>query len=177
MLDRLERVGLLLTRGLSVLGLAALMVLACLTLADGLLRWLANRPIEGVRDLGGVAIAVTIACCIPVGLMERSNITIRLAPALLGAAAGRVLDALASIAVLGVTGALAWQFTVFAGKIARANETTWVLKIPTAPFWYAVAGILWVAVLVQWIVVALDTGRALGRASRASAGGPGPGRH
>src|SRR5918911_745207 len=56
MLAALERLTLSATRALSVLGLIALMGLAAMTLADGLLRWLANRPIEGVRDLGGLAV-------------------------------------------------------------------------------------------------------------------------
>ena len=59
MLQRLERIGLGATRALSVAGLLLLMALAALTLADGLLRWLANKPIEGVRHdktrLRGVA--------------------------------------------------------------------------------------------------------------------------
>ncbi len=120
------------------------------------MRWLANRPIEGVRDVGMVVIAVAVTCCIPVGLMERANISIRIAAALFGAAAGRALDALAALVVEAVMVAMAWQFTLFAGKIARAGETTWVLKIPTYPFWYTVAAILWMAVLVQLIVVVLD---------------------
>ena len=66
-LQRLERVGLTLTRALSVVGLVALMALAAMTLADGLARWLANRPIEGVRDAGALIVAVAVACCIPVG--------------------------------------------------------------------------------------------------------------
>src|SRR3954467_4248042 len=78
MLTALERLSLAATRALSVVGLIALMALAGMTLADGLMRWLASRPIEGVRDLGGLAIAVAIACCLPVGLVERSNIVIRL---------------------------------------------------------------------------------------------------
>jgi C4-dicarboxylate transporter, DctM subunit len=48
---------------------------------------------------------------------------------------------------------MCWQFFVYAGKIAHANETTWVLQIPRAPFWYAVTAILVIAVLVQMIVV------------------------
>lgn len=160
-LDRLERVGLAATRALSVAGLAALLALAGLTLADGLMRWLANRPIEGVRDAGALIVAVAVACCIPVALMERANITIRIAAPALGARAARVLDALAAGVAWIVVAALAWQFTLYAGKLARANETTWILKLPVAPFWYAVAAILWVAVLVQAIVVALDVARAI----------------
>lgn len=160
MLARLERAGLLATRALSVVGLVALMALAAMTLTDGLMRWLANRPIEGVRDVGAVIVAVAVSCCLPVGLMERGHVSIRLVPALLGERAGRILDALAALVVEAVMIAIAWQFTVFAGKIARANETTWVLKIPTAPFWYVVAAILWTAVLVQAIVVVLQFARS-----------------
>jgi TRAP-type C4-dicarboxylate transport system permease small subunit len=137
------------------------MALATLTLADGTLRWLANKPIEGVRDVGAVIIAVAVSCCLPVALMERGHISIRVAGAWLGERAGRVLDAFAALAVQGVVLAMAWQFTVFAGKIARAGETTWVLKIPTAPFWYVVAAILWASVLVQAIVVVLEVGKAV----------------
>jgi len=154
--ERLERIGLASTRALSAVGLAALMLLAAMTLLDGTLRWLANRPIEGVRDVGAVIVAVAVSCCLPVGLMERSHISIRVAAELLGERAGKVLDALAALAVLVVVTAIAWQFTVFAGKIARANETTWVLKIPTAPFWYTVAAILWLSVVVQLIVAILQ---------------------
>jgi TRAP-type C4-dicarboxylate transport system permease small subunit len=136
------------------------MLLAAMTLADGTLRWLANRPIEGVRDVGAAIIAVAVSCCFPAGLMERAHITIRVAGSVLGSRAGLVLDALAAIAVWVVTIAMAWQFTVFAGKIAHAGETTWVLKIPTAPFWYTVAVILWIAALVQMIVVVLQISKA-----------------
>lgn len=160
-LDRLERVGLAASGALSVAGLVALLALAAMTLGDGLMRWLANRPIEGVRDAGALIIAVAVSCCIPVALMERANITIRVAASVLGARAGRALDAFAAAAVWLVAGALAWQFTVYAGKLARAHETTWVLKIEVAPFWYAVAAILWLAVLVQAIVLVLDVARAL----------------
>jgi TRAP-type C4-dicarboxylate transport system permease small subunit len=161
LLKKLEKAGLAATRALSVVGLVLLMVLAAMTLADGLLRWLANRPIEGVRDIGAVVIAVAVSCCIPVGLMERANISIRVAGTVFGSAAERVLDAFAALAGELVITAMAWQFTVFAGKIARAGETTWILKFPTAPFWYVVAAILWVAVAVQAIVFALEVARMM----------------
>ena len=162
-LRQLERTGLAATRALSGAGLVALMFLAVMTLADGLARWLANQPIEGVRDIGAVAIALAVSCCIPVGLMERSNITIRFIESFIGPATGKVFDALAALLVAAVVVAMAWQFTLFAGKMAHAGETTWVLKIPTAPFWYGVAGILWCAVVVQAIMVALEVARCIGR--------------
>jgi len=155
MLAALERITLAATRALSVVGLAALMGLAAMTLLDGLLRWLASRPIEGVRDIGGLAIAVAIACCLPVVLVERGNITIRLG-AMVGPAFSRALDALAALLVCAVLAAMAWQFWLYAAKMARAHETTFVLQIPIAPFWFGVDAILWCATLVQAIVAARD---------------------
>jgi hypothetical protein len=115
-----------------------------------------------MRDLGGLAIAVAIACCIPVGLVERGNIAIRLGshvhPLL-----GRVLDAVAALAVAAVLAAAAWQFWIYAAKLARAHETTFVLQIPIAPFWFGVDVILWLAVLVQLIVAARDWARMFER--------------
>lgn len=162
MLAALERMALAGTRALSVVGLVALMGLATMTLADGLLRWLANSPIEGVRDLGGLAIAVAISCCVPIVMMERGNITIRLG-ALLSERLGRVLDALAALLVCAVLAVIAWQIWIYAGKLLHARETTFVLQIPTAPFWFGVDVILWCAVLVQVIVALRDTAKVFSR--------------
>ena len=159
MLAALERLTLSATRALSVVGLIALMGLAAMTLADGLLRWLASRPIEGVRDLAGLAIAVAITCCIPMGLVERGNITIRLG-GMAHPRVGRLLDAFASLIVDVVLALAAWQFWLYAAKMARAHETTFVLQIPIAPFWFGVDAILWCAVLVQGIVAVRDMARA-----------------
>jgi TRAP-type C4-dicarboxylate transport system permease small subunit len=155
MLSALERITLAATRALSVIGLVALMGLATMTLADGLMRWIANRPLEGVRDLGGFAIAVAIACCLPVVMMERGNITIRLG-GMVSLLLGKILDALAAVLVCAVLAAAAWQFWLYAAKMSRAHETTFVLQIPIAPFWFGVDAILWAAVLVQAIVAARD---------------------
>jgi TRAP-type C4-dicarboxylate transport system permease small subunit len=162
MLAALERMALAGTRALSVVGLLALMGLATMTLADGLLRWLASRPIEGVRDLGGLAIAVAISCCIPIVMMERGNITIRLGR-LVSERLGRALDAFAALVVCAVLAVAAWQVWIYAGKLLQARETTFVLQIPTAPFWFFVDALLWAAVLVQAIVALRDVAKVLSR--------------
>jgi TRAP-type C4-dicarboxylate transport system permease small subunit len=162
LLSSLEKGALAATRALSVLGLTALMGLATMTLVDGLLRWLANRPIAGVRDLAALTIAVAVACSLPVVLIERGNITIRLLDGWLGGLVARVLDVAASLLVCGILALMAWQFEVFASKLALGHETTWVLQIQVAPFWYGVDVIFWGAVLVQAIVAARDIARLAG---------------
>jgi len=151
MLIVLQRIALVATRSLAVVGLIALMSLASMTLTDGLMRWIANQPIEGVRDIGGLAIALAIACCFPVVMIEKGNITIRLA-ASLSLVLSRVLEAVAATFVCGVMAALSWQMWLYAAKMARAKETTFVLQIPVAPFWYGVSAIFACAALVQLLV-------------------------
>jgi TRAP-type C4-dicarboxylate transport system permease small subunit len=160
-LARLERAALLGTRALSVVGLIALMILAFLTLANGLLRWAVNQPIAGVVDVGALAIAIAVCCCMPVALMERSHIAFRLAAAL-SPRLGRVLDALAAIAVAVVLALMAYEFYLYAGTLVASGERTYVLKIPAAPFWYAAGVILWIAVAVQLVVVAVEIGQIWG---------------
>lgn len=160
-LATLERVALVSTRALSVLGLFALMILAFITLANGLLRWLINQPIAGVVDVGALAIAIAVACCIPVSLMERSHITFRLVPSI-SPRLGRCLDVFAALAVAVVLTLMAWQFWIYAGELATSGERTYVLKIPAAPFWYATDVILWIAAAVQCVVIALDIAHLTG---------------
>jgi len=162
MLSRLERTAFAATSALAVLGLCALMGLAVMTLGDGLMRWIANAPIEGVRDLSGLAIAVAIACCIPMVMIERGNIAIRVAGAV-DASLGRVLDAVSAIAVWLVLVAIGWQIWIYAAKMARAHETTFVLQIPIAPFWFGVDAILWCAALVQALVLVRSIVRIFAR--------------
>ena len=160
-LARLERAALVSTRALSVVGLVALMILAFLTLANGLLRWLANQPIAGVVDVGALAIAIAVCCCMPVALMERSHISFRLAAAL-SPRLGRLLDVLSAVAVAVVLALMAYEFYLYAGSLVASGERTYVLKIPAAPFWYAADAILWIAVAVQLIVVAVEIGQLWG---------------
>src|SRR6187200_1764188 len=141
-LARLERVALFGTRALSVLGF--------ITLANGLLRWAINYPIAGVVDVGGLAIAIAVSCCIPISMMERSHITFRLVSSF-SPTLGGVLNVLADAAVAIVLGLMAWQFWVYAGELVLTGERTYVLKIPAAPFWYASGIILWIATAVQCV--------------------------
>ena len=159
----LERAGLVATRALAALGLLALLLLASMTLADGLARWLLNAPIEGVRDAGSLVIAVAITSLFPVGLAERGHISIRMAESVFGRSAANFLDAAAAVVVALVMCLMCWQFFVYAGKVAQANETTWILKWPRAPFWYAVSWILAVGAAVQIVIALADVQRVAGR--------------
>ncbi len=48
------------------------------------------------------------------------------------------------------------QFFVFANEARRSGDITWVLGVPTAPFWFVIDGLLWIAMACQFIVLARD---------------------
>jgi TRAP-type C4-dicarboxylate transport system permease small subunit len=148
----IDRTAKLLAQALAVLGLGALLCFALMTMADGLLRFFFARPIDAVRDVGGLVAAFAVACCIPVAIVERSNITIRFLSGLLGPRAGRIADTAAAILVEIVLILMTWQFVLFAKQAQATGTATWMLRIPAAPVWAAVATILGISALLQVVV-------------------------
>jgi TRAP-type C4-dicarboxylate transport system permease small subunit len=149
---RIDRATKLLAQALAVLGLAALLCFAVMTMADGLLRFFFARPIDAVRDVGGLVAAFAVACCLPVAIVERSNITIRFLSGIIGPRAGRAADVMAAILVEIVLILMTWQFVLLANQARLTGTATWMLRIPSAPVWTAVAAILGISALLQIVV-------------------------
>jgi C4-dicarboxylate transporter, DctM subunit len=149
---RIERASKLLAQALVVLGLGALLCFAVMTMADGLLRFFFARPIDAVRDVGGLVAAFAVACCIPVAIVERSNITIRFVSSVIGPRAGQIADAAAAVLIEIVLILMTWQFVLFAMQAQATGTATWMLRIPSAPFWGAVALILGISAVLQIVV-------------------------
>src|SRR5271169_171642 len=150
MMTRIDRATKLLAQALAVLGLGALLCFAVMTMADGLLRFFFARPIDAVRDVGGLVAAFAVACCIPVAIVERSNITIRFISGVIGPRAGRIADLLAAVLVEIIL--MTWQFVLFANQARVTGAATWMLRIPSAPVWGAVALVLGISALLQMVV-------------------------
>jgi TRAP-type transport system small permease protein len=148
-ISRIDRVIKSMAQALAVLGLGALLCFAVMTIADGMLRFFIARPIDAVRDVGGLVAAFAVACCIPVAIVERSNITIRLLSSFVGPRIGRVADSAAAVLVGIVLTLMTWQFVLFAEQAQATGSATWMLRIPAAPFWWVVAVMLGLSVLFQ----------------------------
>jgi TRAP-type C4-dicarboxylate transport system permease small subunit len=139
-------------RAIAVLGLGLLLCLAVATIADGLLRYVVASPIDAVRDLGGMIAAVSVACCIPIVMLERGNITIRFISAFIGPRMGRLADAMAALLVEIILIGMAWQFYRFARQAGMDGNATWMLHVPTAPFWWIVDVLVWIGAAMQALV-------------------------
>ncbi len=155
---RIDRATRIVSRALVVLGLGTLLCFAALTIADGLLRFFLASPIDFVRDAASLVAAFAVACCVPVAIVERSNITIRFLANLAGRRAGRIADVAAAILVAVILALMTWRFVLLANQAHASGTATWMLRIPTAPVWAAVALILGVSTLLQ-IVVIIRTAR------------------
>lgn len=135
-------------RALCLAGLALLMGLAVLTTLDGLSRHLLDRPIDLVRDLGGPVSAVAVASCLPVAMIRRSHVTLAVVGGL-SARLGRICDLLADGLVLVLLIAMAAAIWRQAASSAVNGDTTWMLQVPLAPFWFACSGIVAIAALAH----------------------------
>jgi len=151
--NRIEKIVTGTANTLAVAGLTILLALAVCTLFDGLLRALANYPLDFVREIGDLVAAICAACCLPVVLLHKNNITLRTFERFLPPAGARAIDAFADVIMTIVMTAMAWQFYLFSQKTLRAGDVTWMLNVPKAPFWFAVDAILWVAVAIQAFVM------------------------
>lgn len=160
MIARIEKIVTGTANAFAVAGLTLLLVLAVFTLFDGLLRALANYPLDIVREIGDLIAAICGACCLPIVLLYRNHIVLRTFDKILPAGGVRAIDVMASIVIEIVMIAIAAEFYLFSMKTLKANDVTWLLNVPKAPFWFIVDVVLWVAVIVQTFVLFQDaTGR------------------
>jgi TRAP-type C4-dicarboxylate transport system permease small subunit len=134
---------------LAVAGLSLLLAFAFFTLCDGLLRALANYPLDFVREIGDLVAAICGACCLPIALLRRSNITLRAFSRVLTPKQLYVVDVAADAVMQVIMIGMAWEFYEFSMKTAHAGDVTWLLNVPKAPFWFVVDAVLWVAAFVQ----------------------------
>jgi TRAP-type C4-dicarboxylate transport system permease small subunit len=137
----------------AVAGLSLLLILAVFTLLDGLLRAIANTPIDLVREIGDMVAAICGTCCLPIVLLHQNNIVLRIFDRILPPSGVRAIDTTAALVIEIVMIGMAWQFWRFGIKTMRAGDVTWLLNWPKAPFWFVVDGILWAAVVVQAFVL------------------------
>lgn len=149
-------------RGVAAGGVLALLALSLAVVADVLMRWLFRAPILAVADLAPLVTAAAIAACFPAAVAQRQHIAVTALGDRLGGRIAWLLEAGAAVAVLAFFGLAAWQLVLHARAIAAGNETTLVLRIPTGPAWWLVAGLVAFAALCA-LVDALDRLRAAAR--------------
>ncbi len=152
-LDRQERQLDRWTRRIATIGFTGLVIIAVLTMADSMARWLWLPRIPGFSDFNQVIFAVVIATCFPAGLLRANNITIRFLGAALGPAAQRWLDTFGALLTLAFFSMLAWRFVFMTADFQVNNRVTETIELPVAPWWWLTTAIMVSCVPIQvWVV-------------------------
>lgn len=160
-IDRLDLIAMRLARLQALFGVLALLVLACLIIANVLLRWLFSAPLLWVTDIQSLVIAVAVGACFATSLAERHHIRLRLLGNMLGPRWQQVLESFAALATLVVFSLLLWQLYKFTERNAARGLATILMNWPRAPFWWTVTAFVGVAVLLQAVGLVVDVARAV----------------
>lgn len=147
-LDRSERWG---TRWLALIGLVGLVVVALVTVADGVLRWLFT-PVDGVSEVSRLVVAVAIASFFPMALAERHHISIEFLGGWLGPRAKQWLDSFAHLVTSLFFLMVGWQFILYSMEIDESGETTWLLGWQVAPWWEATTVFMLICIPIQLLI-------------------------
>ena len=155
---------------LSLLGILGFIVLAVGTLADVLLRWLFAAPIDGFSEVARLAVAILTATFLPAALIERYHISIEFLGKWLGPGWHRALNLFAALVTLGFFTVMSWKFIGFTQELADAGETTWIVGIKVAPYWWVTTGFIFLCVPAQLLILAKVLSRPPGTENIPEAG-------
>ena len=116
-----------------------LILLALLTVADVLLRWLWNAPIYGAQDLSEMGLVLVVFGAIAYCGRAGGHVAVDLFVGWLPRGGRRVTDTLVRLASVAIFAILAWQM-VRRGATAMEYDVTNLIEIPRAPF-YSFVGV------------------------------------
>ena len=150
---RLESVVTRSSQLIALIGLAGLLILACLIVTEVLLRWLVNFPVLGIADVSSLIIGVAIAACMPLVFAERRSISVKMLGNALGQRANCLFEAFGSLIAMIIFILITWQLWIYTNNVGINRETTWVVSWRIAP-WYRVVTVLFgLCVPVQALTV------------------------
>jgi TRAP-type C4-dicarboxylate transport system permease small subunit len=159
--DGAESRGNAVARFCALFGMLALVAFVLMTIADVLMRWLFNSPINGVTDAGPLIVAIVAAAFFPFSLAGRHHVSIGFLGGFLGSRATAWLEAFASLVTWVFFILLAWQIARYTIELRQLGQTTWVVQMPIAPWWVVVTFFVVVCVAVQLGVVIAAFSRAM----------------
>ena len=165
----LERQCSSLTQPVAFIGVLGMLIVSIVTMLDVLLRWSAGNGLIGRNEIVEMIFAVAVAACIPYGVATRINVRVDLLKSWIVGRLAEWVDALGNVLTLVFLVVLTWRLGVHAADTARERTVTLILAWPVAPFLYAVAAVMGVAVLAQTVIAANSISRAIAPVTNAPA--------
>ncbi len=140
-------------RLVACIGFAGLVLVAMLTMVDGIGRWLTLPRIPGFGDIAQISYAIVIASCFPSLLIRDQNVVIRFLGKAVKGRTNYVLEVFGNILTLAFFAILVWQFYFLTLDLQINNRTSPTLEFPIAIWWWVISIIMTITVPVQVLVV------------------------
>ena len=161
LITKVDAWGIALTRRIAFGGVLTMLIVATVSIADVILRGVADSPIVGLNEITEVFFAVAIAACFPAGLTRRIHITVDLLADRYGRRLTAWLKLAGAVTLFWMFSLLAWRLGDIAAELAEAQDTTVILEIPTWPFVWMVAGLVTLGAISQFVVIGVEAAKAL----------------
>lgn len=152
----LEKINRALTSGsraVALTGLLGLLIIALMTVGEGVVRSVLGIAIMGATDLFSVVLTVALAACFPLVLAQRRSITIRLVGDLLGPRNKALLESFGSLLTLGFFVIAVWQLWIYSGELFKDKVTTYQLQWRLFPWYYVATVFFALCVPIQTFVL------------------------
>ncbi|MEO6565811.1 MAG: TRAP transporter small permease [Casimicrobiaceae bacterium] len=122
----------------ALLGAAAAMAAAIMTVSSVALRALTGQPLQGDVELTQFAIALSISLCVPWCQLQGANIIVDFFTQNLRASRLRMLDGIGALLMAVMLALLAWRTGVGAVAVHAAGETSMIRALP---MWWVYASL------------------------------------
>ena len=133
---------------LETLGAIALFAMMAVTFVDIAGRFLLNRPLAGSTDLVQVLLLLTAGCTLPAVTCRGEHLSIGLFDGARPTPLERARRAMVAVVLAVTFAALAVLLWRYAGETARNGDVIGYLRLPVAPFVYALSALCLVCALV-----------------------------
>jgi len=157
-----ERLAVMWTRRLALVGGGILLAASIVTVFDALLRKFLNRPIQGTFEATELLLAVIIFFALPYTGLTDAHAVLDLTTNRFPKRAQDVIIGLNGFFCAVVLGVVAYQMGLLAAEYARTARTSITMRIPVYPFILPATAAAWLA-SVGFVVQALA---AFARAAR-----------
>lgn len=160
-LDKLEPRGNAAARFGALFGLVLLVGLVVMTIFDVIMRWLFNSPINYIADVAPLVFAIVVSAFFPFAIAERYHVRIEFLGGMLSRRARAWLEVFVAFVTLIFFALVAWQIILYTIDLRVMGQTTWVVQIPSAPWWAVASFFMVLCVVVQFGICLTQISRAI----------------
>jgi TRAP-type transport system small permease protein len=144
-----SRTGASAREGLGTFAAIVLGAVMMVSVVDVVGRYVFNRPLPGSSEITEVLMAILIYAGLPLVSLRRAHIAVDLLDPVTPPALARVRDAIVGLVSVFVLAIVAWRLWAYADQIRSSKDVTEYLKLPLAPFAYAMSVLAGVAAVVE----------------------------